>query len=144
MNELSVGSMKTGSTARQNQIFRQAATIKENYVIPVVTNTQEGWVMKAFDALVKAVRDIPSVEQVRGQVAGSYLHLVTYMSESTLDQRYQVYDAQMRMYDRFPQLRLEFDVIDRKGYPVQHDELTGKLIEVIRELPDRTPDDEVS
>lgn len=137
--------MKTGSTASNSPIFRQAATIKGNYVtIPVATDTQEGWVMKAFNALVKAVRDIPSVEQVRGQAAGSYVHLVTYMSESTLEQRYQVYEAQMRMYGLFPQLRLEFDVIDRKGYPVQHDELTGKLIEVIRELPDLTPNDEVS
>ena len=93
--------------------------------------------MNAFDAFVAAVRDIPSVEQVRAQVAGTYIHLVTYMSESSLEQRYAVYDAQAAMYKQFPDLKLEFDVIDRRGYPVEDGELTGKYIEVIRDLPDR-------
>ena len=92
---------------------------------------------QAFDTFVKEVRAIPTVEQVRGQTAGAYLHMVTYMSESSLEERFAVYDSQKRMYEIFPQLRLEFDVIDRKGHPVDHDDLAGKLVEVIRELPDR-------
>jgi hypothetical protein len=44
----------------------------------------------------------------------------------------------MRKYDLYQQLRLEFDVIDRKGHPVDHDDLTGKFIEIIHELPDRS------
>ena len=94
--------------------------------------------MQAFDAFVDAVRTVPTVEQVRGQTAGAYVHMVTYMSESSLEERFAVYDVQKRMYDLFPQLRLEFDVIDRKGEPVDHDDLTGKLVEVIRELQDRS------
>lgn len=93
--------------------------------------------MQALNAFVTAIRDIPTVEQVRAQTAGAYVHIVTYMSDSTLEQRYAVYDAQSQLYRQYPALRLEFDLIDREGYPVEHDELTGKTIEIIRELPDR-------
>lgn len=92
--------------------------------------------MQAFSIFVDAVREIPSVEQVRAQEAGTYLHLVVYMSDSSLEDRYAVYDAQGMLYDAYPDLRLEFDVIDRRGHPVEAVELTGKYIEIIRTLPD--------
>lgn len=97
--------------------------------------------MQAFNTFVAAVRSIPAVEQVRGQVAGAYVHIVTYLSQSTLEERAAVYTAQMHLYDQFPDLRLEFDAIDREGYPVEAGELTGKYVEVIRELPDRVDAD---
>lgn len=101
--------------------------------------------MDAFNAFVDAVTAIPSVEQVRGQVAGAYLHLVAYVSESSVEERFAVYAVEQQMYDRFPDLRLEFDLIDRKGYPVTAaGELTGKYVAVIRTLPDRADGDELS
>ena len=93
--------------------------------------------MQALNAFVTAIRDIPTVEQVRAQTAGAYVHFATYMSESTMSQRYAVYEAEIGLYDQFPDLHLEFDLIDREGYPVERGELTGKYVEIIRELPDR-------
>jgi hypothetical protein len=114
-----------------------ATTTKGNYVtIPVANPSQEVVVMKAFDAFVQAVRDIPTVEQVRAQPAGTYLHLVTYMSQSTEEQRFAVYTAELMVHDRFPELSLEFDLIDRDGYALPSGQLTGKLVEPIRALPD--------
>lgn len=75
--------------------------------------------MQAFNTFVAAVRSVPTVEQVRGQVAGAYVHIVTYLNQSTLEERAAVYAAQMHLYDQFPDLRLEFDAIDREGYPVE-------------------------
>lgn len=122
----------------------QASTAQGNYVtIPLAPGAHEEMVMKAFNTFVTFIQAIPTVEQVRGQVAGTYLHLVIYMSESSLEERYKVYEAEMQLYEQFPDLRLEFDLIDRKGYPVEYSELTGKLIEVIRELPDRVSADEI-
>jgi hypothetical protein len=127
------------SAGAHGSVLRHGATSKGSYVVmPPAAFTPEEVVTQAFDAFVNAMRDIPTVEQVRGQTASAYLHMVTYMSESSLEERFAVYNVQMRMYDLFPQLRLEFDVIDRKGQPVDHDDLTGKLVEVIRELPDRS------
>lgn len=127
------------SAGARGRLLRHGATGKGSYVVrSSAASTTEEVVLQAFDTFVNAVRDIPTVEQVRGQAAGAYLHIVTYMSESSMRERFAVYNIQMRMYDRFPQLRLEFDVIDRKGQPADHDELTGKLVEVIRELPDRS------
>lgn len=92
--------------------------------------------MKAFDKFVTAVRDIPTVEQVRAQQAGTYLHLVTYMSESSQEERSAVYQAELMIHDQFPQLSLEFDLVDRMGYAFPSAQLTGKLVESIRTLPD--------
>ena len=94
--------------------------------------------MEAFNAFVSIVRSIRSVEQIRAQVAGTYLHLVTYVSESTLDERDAIYQAELSVHDRFPDIRFEFDLIDRMGNPVMPGELTNKLTEVIRDLPDKT------
>lgn len=111
---------------------------------PVESTRVQEMVMDAFNAFVDAVTAIPSVEQVRGQVAGAYLHLVAYVSESSVEERFAVYAVEQQMYDRFPDLRLEFDLIDRKGYPVTAGELTGKYVAVIRTLPDRADGDELS
>lgn len=117
--------------------LRQASTAKGNYVtLPVALQTLQEVVMQAFNTFVQAVREISSVEQVRAQEAGTYLHLVVYMSDSTLDDRYAIYDAQGMLYDAYPDLRLEFDVIDRRGHPVEAVELTGKYVEIVRTLPD--------
>lgn len=126
----------TGTDTLRRPI-RQASTAEGNYVtLPVAIRTLQEVVMQAFNTFVDAVREIPSVEQVRAQEAGTYLHLVVYMSDSTLKDRYAIYDAQGMLYDTFPDLRLEFDVIDRRGYPVETVELTGKYVEIIRTLPD--------
>lgn len=117
--------------------LRQASTAEGNYVtLPVAIRTLQEVVMQAFNTFVDAVREIQSVEQVRAQEAGTYLHLVVYLSNSTLEERYAVYDAQGMLYDAYPDLRLEFDVIDRRGYPVETVDLTGKYVEIIRTLPD--------
>lgn len=120
---------------------RSRSTAGEYATFPVVSNSLQEMIMQAFSTFVAAVRSIPTVEQVRGQVAGAYVHIVTYLSGSTLEERSAVYAAQMRLYDQFPDLRLEFDAIDREGYPVEGGELTGKYVEVIRELPDRVDAD---
>ena len=129
----------SASAGARGRVLKHGTTSQGSYVVlPSPAPMAEQDVMQAFDTFVKEVRAIPSVEQVRGQTAGAYLHMVTYMSESSLEERFVVYDIQKRMYEIFPQLRLEFDVIDRKGHPVDHDDLTGKLVEVIRDLPDRS------
>lgn len=130
---------QSASTGARSRVLRHGTTSKGSYVVlqPSAPTTEE-IVAQAFDAFVRSVRVIRSVEQVRGQTAGTYVHIVTYMSESSLDERFAVYNVQQQMYGLFPQLRLEFDVIDRKGHPADHDELHGKLVEVIRELPDRS------
>jgi hypothetical protein len=92
--------------------------------------------MNPFATFVEAVRSIPSVEQVSGQPSAAGMHLVTYMSESSLAERFVVYAAQMQMYERFPQLPLAFDLIDRKGIPLEHGDSNGQVVAVIRTLPD--------
>ncbi len=92
--------------------------------------------MKAFDKFVTAVREIATVEQVRAHQAGTYLHLVTYMSESSQEDRFAVYQAELMVHDQFPQLSLEFDLVDRMGYAFPSAQLTGKLVEAVRTLPD--------
>lgn len=92
----------------------------------------------AFEAFAAQVRVVPSVEQVRGQVAGTYLHLVTYMNRSTRGERVRVYEAQRTIHDRFPHLHFEFDVVDRQGQPMEPAPTRNhQLIERIRSVPDR-------
>lgn len=115
----------------------QASTLPQNRVtVPVEREILQEMVMDAFNTFVDAVREIPSVEQVRAHVAGTYMHLVTYVSQSSEADRYAVYAAEIAVHDRFPHVQFEFDLIDRKGRPVQNGELAGKFIEVIRDLPD--------
>lgn len=117
----------------------QASTLPQNRVgLSVERDVLQEMVRDAFHSFVAAVRGIPSVEQVRAHVAGTYLHLVTYMSCSTEPERYAVYAAEIAVHDRYPHIQFEFDLIDRKGRPVQYGELTGKFIEIIRDLPDQT------
>lgn len=120
---------------------RSRSTAGAYATFTVGSNSLQEMVMQAFNTFVAAVRSVPTVEQVRGQVAGAYVHIVTYLNQSTLEERAAVYAAQMHLYDQFPDLRLEFDAIDREGYPVEAGELTGKYVEVIRELPDRVDAD---
>jgi hypothetical protein len=76
------------------------------------------------------------VEQVRAYVAGTYIHLVTYLSHSTEEERFAVYDCDKVIHDRYLDLRFEFDLIDRRGYPMTPDEIKDKHVAVIRQLPD--------
>jgi hypothetical protein len=89
---------------------------------------------QAFYAYVELVKHIPSVEQVRAHVAGAYLHLFTYVSHSTEEERFAVYDCDKQFYDRYPDLRLEFDLIDRRGYPLSDGESQDKYVAIIRQL----------
>jgi hypothetical protein len=91
---------------------------------------------RAFDDFAEMVGEIPSVEQVNGQAAGAYLHLVTYVSHSTEEDRFRVYEAEKRLFAEYPHLRFEFDLVDRRGYPLDAAEIRGKYIKPIRQLPD--------
>lgn len=91
---------------------------------------------RAFDDFVEMIGEIPSVEQVSGQVAGSYLHLVTYVSHSTEAERFLVYEAEKRLFAEYPHLRFEFDLVDRRGYRLEDSEIRGKYSKTIRRLPD--------
>lgn len=93
--------------------------------------------MRVFQEFVVAVKDIPSVEQVRAQAGGTYLHFVTYTSESTKEDRYSIYQIEQNFYERYPTLDLEFDLVDRQGYPMERDITIGKYIQTIRILPTR-------
>lgn len=90
---------------------------------------------KAFDEFTEMIGEIPAVEQVRGQVAGAYLHLVTYVSQSREPERFQIYEAEKRIFAAYPHLRFEFDLVDRRGYALDTAEIKGKYIKTIRELP---------
>lgn len=93
--------------------------------------------MRAFNEFVERVGKVEAVEQVRGHVAGTYLHLVTYVSESDEAQRYAIYDVEQLIHDRYPEIKFEFDLIDRRGHAVEMAaHISDKYIRIIRQLPD--------
>lgn len=93
--------------------------------------------MRAFNEFVDMVGNIGAVEQVRGHAAGTYLHLVTYVSESDEAQRYAIYDVEQLIHDRYPEIKFEFDLIDRRGHAVEMAaHISDKYIRIIRQLPD--------
>ncbi len=115
------------ATAQSTQVY---------VTLPVAISSIQEATQKVLDDFVALVRDISSVEQVRGQAAGTYLHLVVYVSESTREDRFRVYEAEKAIHDRHSSFNFEFDLIDRRGYPMQTADIQGKYMEIIRKLPD--------
>lgn len=128
------------------RIFRAFTTTKDS-IKPISRSTAElvtpdvairaieKVTKQAFDEFVSIVRNIQSVEEVRGQTAGTYLHLVTYVSDSTEKERYGIYAAEKSIFAQYPHLRFEFDLVDRRGYPVEVAEIKDKYAQAIRKLP---------
>lgn len=114
----------------------RSATSAEYVSVRVDATSLDALALRAFNSFASAVRGVPSVEQVRAHQAGAYLHLVTYASHATPEDRDAIYDAEIVVHDDFPQLRFEFNLIDRRGYPMVDAPLTGQYIEHIRDLPD--------
>lgn len=124
--------------ASSNEL-RVTSDASARYVrVPVAIESLQRLAMDAVYTFVAAVRDVPSVEQVRARFAGTYLHLITYASQSTESQRRQIYAAELDLARRYPDLQFEFDLLDRRGYPVQDQDEPGKWVERIRRLPDLT------
>ncbi len=91
--------------------------------------------MQAFEEFAQMLKTIPTIEAVHGQAAGTYLHLMTYASQSSEEERYQVYDAELQIAVKYPNLDFEFDLIDRRGYPAIWMETAANFTKVFRQLP---------
>ncbi len=92
--------------------------------------------MTAVEAFVERIEAIPSVEQVRAKFAGTYLHIITYASQSTEEERYRIYDEELMLAQQWPDLQFEFDLLDRRGCSTSDYDEPGKWIKRIRRLPD--------
>jgi hypothetical protein len=114
------------------------ASTAEKYSPDAAIQALEKATRRAFDDFAEMIGTIPSVEQVSGQAAGAYLHLVTYVSCSTEAERFRVYEAEKRLFAEYPHLRFEFDLVDRRGYRLESSEIRGKYSKTIRQLPDTT------
>lgn len=112
------------------------ASTAEKYSPDAAIQALEKATRRAFDDFAEMIGTIPSVEQVSGQAAGAYLHLVTYVSRSTEAERFMVYEAEKRLFAEYPHLRFEFDLVDRRGYRLEASEIRGKYSKTIRQLPD--------
>lgn len=109
----------------------------ESVTLDVAIHSMEKATKQAFDDFVASMRAVEAVEQVRGKAAGTYLHLVTYVSESSKEERFAIYEAEKQLHKRYGQmLDFEFDLIDRRGYAVEEAEIDEKYIEIIRKRPD--------
>lgn len=124
------------SFSTETTIQAVGASTVEKYSPDAAIQALEKATRRAFDDFSQMVSEISSVEQVRGQAAGAYLHLVTYVSNSAEAERFQVYDAEKRLFAEFPHLRFEFDLVDRRGYRLDVSEIRGKYIKTIRQLAD--------
>lgn len=113
-----------------------SATTADATSVRVDQNSFEELVGAALASYVNAVRHIPTIEQVRVQQAGAYLHIVSYVSDAAPADRSAIYDAEIALHDAYPQLRFEFNIVDRHGYPTVNSPIAGKFIEHIRTLPD--------
>jgi len=104
----------------------------------VAIRVLEARAMKAFTAFVEKIRGVPSVEHVVAEVSGTEITVTTCVSESKEKERFSIYDAEEQILDEHPDLDLDFQLLDRKGYPVEYAELgPHTYIEVIQRRPDR-------
>lgn len=131
-------------TPSKTKIEATGGTTQPQVTLSMALNSIEKATRKAFDEFVVMVEKIPSVEQVRGQVAGTYLHLVVYASNCERDERFLVYEAEQVIHDRYPSIKFEFDLIDRRGYPMEEADIEDKYIKNIRKRPDSDGDYEIS
>lgn len=133
-----------GSASSDRVIMRGiTATSATRVTFEAAVQTLQETTMKALDEFVAAVRSLPSVEYVDAEVAGTYVHLMTYMSESTSEERAAVYDVELEVADRYQGLHFEFDVYDRRGHPMQEVDEVSPYFRPIRKLPDVVHADQV-
>lgn len=121
---------------RRNPLIFGSTVSEKIDILSVEIRSLQGITQKAFDDFVGQVQNVPSVEQIRAQVGGTYMHIVTYMCASNLEQREIIYEAEKSLFQRYTDLRFEFDLIDRQGHPITVGEVSNKYIRIVRQLPD--------
>jgi len=63
---------------------------------------------------------IPSVEKLLARTHDWGLRIWIIVNNSTEDVRYQIYDKEWELMQRFPGLGVAFDLIDREDRPLEH------------------------
>lgn len=134
----------TASSSRRRNPLITGSTVSEQIdILSIEIRSLQGITQKAFDEFVEQIQKVPSVEQIRSQVGGTYMHIVTYMCASSLEERERVYEAEKALYQRYTDLRFEFDLIDRRGLPITVGEISNKYIRIVRQLPDEIDEHQV-
>jgi hypothetical protein len=62
---------------------------------------------------------IPSVERLMARTHDRGLRIWIIVNNSTEDVRYQIYDKEWELMQRFPGLGVAFDLIDREDRPLE-------------------------
>lgn len=127
---------RTSISQRRNPLITGSTASEQIDTLSIEIRSLQGITQKAFDEFVEQIQKVPSVEQIRAQVGGTYMHIVTYMCASSLEERERVYEAEKALYQQYTDLRFEFDLIDRQGHPITVGEVSNKYIRIVRQLPD--------
>jgi hypothetical protein len=87
---------------------------------PVAKQTlmPDPWIsMSVFRRMLEG---IPSVEKLMARTHDWGLRIWIIVNNSTEDTRYQIYDKEWELMQRFPGLGIAFDLIDRENRPLEH------------------------
>ena len=68
----------------------------------------------------RMLEGIPSVEKLMARTHDWGLRIWIIVNNSTEDVRYQIYDKEWELMQRFPGLGVAFDLIDREDQPLEH------------------------
>ena len=67
----------------------------------------------------RMLEGIPSVEKLMARIHDWGLRIWIIVNNSTEDVRYQIYDKEWELMQRFPGLGVTFDLIDRENRPLE-------------------------
>ena len=67
----------------------------------------------------RMLEGIPSVEKLMARTQNWGLRIWLIVNNSTEDVRYQIYDKEWKLMQRFPGLGVTFDLIDRENRPLE-------------------------
>jgi hypothetical protein len=67
----------------------------------------------------RMLEDVPSVEKLMARTHDWGLRIWIIVNNSTEDVRYQIYDKEWELMQRFPGLGVTFDLIDREDRPLE-------------------------
>ena len=79
--------------------------------------TPDPWI--SMSVLWRMLEGIPSVEKLMARTHDWGLRIWIIVNNSTEDVRYQIYDKEWELMQRFPGLGVTFDLIDRENRPLE-------------------------
>ena len=98
--------------------------------ISVVFTMDDSDYVAAFARLLHD-RAIAEAELVIGARLGDGLHIWNVFDEAPISVRYQVYEAEQALYERYPEQNIQYRLIRRRGEPLEHCLPTLKSLIVI-------------